>query len=79
MWCALVDEAVLREWLVNNGTRQADQRIAHLFCELLLRLEAVGRVSDNSYAFPFTQYDIADTMSLTSVHVKPHVAIVARA
>ena len=69
MWCALVDEAVLREWLVNNGNRQADRRIAHLFCELLLRLEAVGRVSDNSYAFPFTQHDIADTMSLTSVHV----------
>jgi CRP-like cAMP-binding protein len=69
MWCALVDEAVLREWLVNIGSRQADQRIAHLFCELLLRLEAVGRVTDNSYAFPFTQYDIADSMSLTSVHV----------
>ncbi len=42
---------------------KADRRIAHLFCELLLRLEAFGRVSDNSYAFPFTQQDIADTMA----------------
>lgn len=69
MWCALVDEAVLREWLVNIGSRQADQRIAHLFCELLLRLEAVGRVTDNSYAFPFTQTDVADTMGLSDVQV----------
>ncbi len=69
MWCALVDEAVLREWLVNLGSRPADQRIAHLFCELLLRLEAVGHVNDNSYLFPFTQTDIADTMGLSDVHV----------
>ncbi|KAB1073229.1 Crp/Fnr family transcriptional regulator [Methylobacterium planeticum] len=68
-WCALVDEAVLREWLVNIGGRPADHRIAHLFCELLLRLEAVGRVSGNSFDFPFTQPDIADTMGLSNVHV----------
>ncbi|SFM96564.1 Crp/Fnr family transcriptional regulator [Methylobacterium pseudosasicola] len=69
MWCALVDEAVLREWLVNIGSRQSDQRIAHLFCELLLRLEAVGHVNNNSYAFPFTQTEVADTMGLSDVHV----------
>ncbi|KAB1080595.1 Crp/Fnr family transcriptional regulator [Methylobacterium soli] len=68
-WCALVDEAVLREWLVNLGSRPANHRIAHLLCELLLRLEAVGRVTSNSYDFPFTQSDIADTMGLSNVHV----------
>ena len=68
-WCALVDEAVLREWLVNLGGRQADQRIAHLLCEMLLRLGAVGQVNDNSFTFPFTQSDIADTMGLSAVHV----------
>ena len=69
LWCALVDEAILREWLVNIGGREANQRIAHLLCELLLRLDAVGRVTNNSYAFPFTQIDIADTMGLSDVHV----------
>ena len=68
-WCTLVDEAVLREWLVNLGSRPANQRIAHLFCELLLRLEVVGHVADESYAFPFTQQEIADTMGLSDVHV----------
>ncbi|MCJ2116568.1 Crp/Fnr family transcriptional regulator [Methylobacterium sp. J-001] len=69
MWCALVDEAVLREWLVNIGSRQADQRIAHLFCELLLRMDAVGLVNHNSYLFPFTQTEVADSMGLSDVHV----------
>jgi CRP-like cAMP-binding protein len=69
LWCALVDEAVLREWLVNIGARESNQRIAHLFCELLMRLDAVGRVTDNSYAFPFTQPEIADAMGLSEVHV----------
>ncbi|SFL37023.1 Crp/Fnr family transcriptional regulator [Methylobacterium pseudosasicola] len=68
-WCTLVDGAVLREWLVNMGGRAPDQRIAHLLCELLMRLEAVGRVTDNSYAFPLTQTEIADTMGLSDVHV----------
>ncbi|GEO99369.1 Crp/Fnr family transcriptional regulator [Methylobacterium haplocladii] len=68
-WCTLVDEAVLREWLVNLGGRQADQRIAHLICELLTRLEAVGYASDNSFAFPFKQIDLADCMGLSDVHV----------
>ena len=35
-WAALVDEATLREWLVNIGARPAEQRVAHLLCELLL-------------------------------------------
>jgi CRP-like cAMP-binding protein len=68
-WCALVDEAVLREWLVNLGIRPPEQRIAHLLCELLVRLEAVGQVKDSSYHFPFTQVELAETMGLSCVHV----------
>ena len=36
-WIALVDEAVLREWIVNVSRRSAEQAVAHLFCELLAR------------------------------------------
>lgn len=68
-WCSLVDGAVLREWLVNIGGRLPPQRIAHLLCELLMRLEAVGRVTDNAYAFPLTQTQIAESMGLSDVHV----------
>ncbi len=65
----LVDEATLREWLVNLGSRSAEERIAHLLIELLLRLQAVGRASSNGYKLPITQIDFADTTGLSSVHV----------
>ena len=65
----LVDEATLREWLVNVGRRSARERLAHLFCELLVRLRVVGVAEQNSYALPVTQVDLADTTGLTSVHV----------
>lgn len=68
-WATLVDEATLREWLVNMGQRDADRQTAHLFCELLVRLQAVGRASADGFEFPITQEDLADTLGVTSVHV----------
>lgn len=68
-WTTLVDEAILREWLVNMGQREADQQIAHLFCELLVRLQVAGVADANGYPFPLTQEDLAETLGLTSVHV----------
>jgi CRP-like cAMP-binding protein len=68
-WAALVDEATLREWLVNIGARKAEHRVAHLLCELLLRLEAVGLTNGDTYELPVTQAELADTVGLTSVHV----------
>lgn len=68
-WSALVEEATSREWLVSTGRRPADQRIAHLFCELLMRLQAVDLVTDSGYELPVSQADIADATGLTSVHV----------
>jgi CRP-like cAMP-binding protein len=68
-WAALVDEATLREWLVNIGARPAEQRIAHLLCELLLRLETVGLTNGDRYELPITQTELGDTMSLSVVHV----------
>jgi CRP-like cAMP-binding protein len=65
----LVDEATLREWLVNVGCRSAAERIAHLFCELLMRLRAVGLAPNDSYALPITQADLGDTTGLSNVHV----------
>jgi len=64
----LVDEATLREWLLNVGRRSAPERLAHLFCELHLRLRAVGRADESRFELPLTQYDIADTTGMTSVH-----------
>lgn len=68
-WATLVDEAVLREWLVNMGRRPADKQIAHLFCELLLRLRSVGAAPGDTMDMPLTQVELADTVGLSPVHV----------
>jgi len=69
LWCAaLVDAAVLREWLVNIGQRPAKKRLAHVLCELLLRLRVVG-LADKSFELPLSQRDLADTIGTSSVHL----------
>ena len=68
-WATLVDEAVPREWLVNIGTRDAYTRLAHLFCELWMRMRAVGLADEGSFSLPLTQEELGDTMGLTGVHV----------
>jgi CRP-like cAMP-binding protein len=66
---AMVDEGTLREWVVNLGRRQGEERVAHLLCELLSRLRAVGLVSSDSYRLPITQLDLAGTVGQSAVHV----------
>jgi CRP-like cAMP-binding protein len=68
-WATLVDEAVLREWLVNMGRRPAHRQIAHMFCEVRVRLAAVGLAPDDTMDFPLSQTDLADTAGLSPVHV----------
>lgn len=69
MWATLVDESTLREWLLNIGQRDALQRLAHLFCELCVRLSVVKLVDDAAYSLPLTQAELADTTGMTTVHV----------
>ena len=68
-WVELVSKSIHREWIVNVGQRSARERIAHLLCELFLRLESVGLTDGFSCDFPLTQSEIAETTGLTSVHV----------
>ena len=68
-WASLVDEAVLREWLAGMGRRSAEKQVAHIFCELLERLKAVGLADGDQFDFPVTQVELADTVGLSSVHV----------
>lgn len=73
-WATLVDEAVLREWLVNIGRRRTDQQLAHLFCEIYVRLKAVGLAGDHSFRMPFTQETLGDLIGATQVHVQRTMA-----
>jgi CRP-like cAMP-binding protein len=65
----LIEAAIFREWLFNVGRRSAFARIAHVFCELAVRMRAVGLATDLTYDFPVTQAELADATGLTTVHV----------
>lgn len=68
-WETLVNAAIQREWIVNLGQRSALERLAHLLCELHIRLQVVGMVSDETCEFPITQLELADALGLTAVHI----------
>jgi CRP-like cAMP-binding protein len=65
----LIDAAVFREWVVNVGRREGTSRVAHVLCELLVRLRAVGLVEDHACDLPITQTEFADAVGFTTVHV----------
>jgi CRP-like cAMP-binding protein len=64
-----IDAAIHREWTVSLGRRSALSRMAHLFAELLVRLEIVGETDGNSFEFPLTQQELGECLGLTAVHV----------
>ncbi|MEA1835274.1 Crp/Fnr family transcriptional regulator [Methylobacterium durans] len=65
----LVDAAIFREWMIGMGRRSALERIAHLFCELYLKLQAVGLAESYRCSLPITQIDLGDALGLSNVHV----------
>jgi CRP-like cAMP-binding protein len=65
----LLDAAIHRERILSVGRRSAIARIAHLLCEIYMRLEIVGLARDHRFQLPLTQTDVAEASGLTSVHV----------
>lgn len=65
----IVDESVLRAWIVSMGRRNAIERVAHLVCELYVRAANIGLIADDHFELPLTQVVLADALGLTPVHV----------
>lgn len=69
----VVDAAISREWVVNLGSRQAQERIAHLFCEVATRLKCMGQATRIgnllTIAWPLSQSQLAEITGLSNVHV----------
>lgn len=63
-----VHAAINRELALSLGQRSAISRMAHLFCELYMRLDAVGRARSDGYEFPLTQRELSECLGLTVVH-----------
>ena len=65
----LVDASVFREWTLNVGGRQSYARMAHLMCEIFVRLRVVGLARGQTIDWPITQIEFGDALGITAVHV----------
>lgn len=65
----LVDGAIHREWIVAMGRRSKTAHLAHLVCELFVRLQVVGRTNGMSFHLPLSQAELADVLGLSVVHM----------
>lgn len=66
---AAVDAAVLAQWAVNVGRRDAKSRMAHFLCEIGVRSENAGLGSRDEFILEASQAQIGDALGLTPVHV----------
>lgn len=71
----MVDAAILSQWVVNVGRRDAKCRLAHLLCEMATRLEAIGDSNQVQFAFAVTQAQLADATGMTPVHVNRTIKV----
>lgn len=68
-WAEAATLSIQREWTLSLGQRNAHERLAHLLCELHLRLDSVGMTAGGGFLAPLTQVDVADALGMSSVHV----------
>ena len=68
-WALSRDEAMAVEHLISIGRRKAAVRVAHFLLELAERLTLIGMGSKKGFSCPLTQYQLADALGLSAVHV----------
>lgn len=64
----MIDSAVLMQWVVNVGRRDARTRLAHILCEMAVRYGS-DRDALAEFAFPVTQEQLGEAAALTGVHL----------
>ena len=63
-----IENAVLAQWALCLGRQSARERMAHLLCELAVRL-GCGDSGAIAFDLPLTQEHMGDVLGLTSIHV----------
>ncbi len=66
---AAIDHSIQCNWIQALGTRRGTARLAHLFCEMQLRLALVGIATQMGYPLPLSQQELADYAGMTHVHL----------
>ena len=73
-----VDGAIHREWIVAMGRRSKTSHLAHLICELFVRLQVVKKTRDMSFHLPLSQAQLADVLGLSVVHMNRVIGTLRR-
>jgi CRP-like cAMP-binding protein len=63
------DSAIQSHWFLNVSRRGARERLAHLLCELSVRLECAGLGKRDAFRLDATQASLGEALGLTPVHV----------
>jgi CRP-like cAMP-binding protein len=64
-----LDHAIQAAWIQALGTKRGTAKIAHIFCELQLRLAVVGIATQMGFPVPMSQQELADYSGMTHVHL----------
>ena len=65
----LVHGSIHRAWIVAMGRRSKASHLAHIICELFVRLRCVHKTNGWSFYFPLSQGEMADVLGLSLVHM----------
>lgn len=74
----MISCSIAQDWIVNVGRRDARSRVAHLLCELALRLKGSALSAGANYILPLTQLQIGDAVGLGRIAVNRVMRDLAR-
>jgi CRP-like cAMP-binding protein len=69
VWSNAHEEALLAERVVSLGRRDATQRLAHVLCEIVARLQLIEKHKGEVLVLPLIQEDFADILGLSVIHI----------
>ena len=66
---AAIEYSIQSAWVQALGTKRGTAKVAHIFCELQLRLALVGIATQMGFPVPMSQQELADYAGMTHVHL----------
>ena len=67
-WVNTQEESILAERIVSLGRRNARQRVCHVLCEFISRLEIIGVADASQLVIPLSQEEFSDILGISVVH-----------
>ena len=69
VWSNAHEESLLAERIVSLGRRDSTQRLAHVLCEIVTRLELIDKHKGDVLSLPLIQEDFGDILGISVIHV----------